>query len=176
MASPSKQLKRDGFENPEGAHQVLPLSASVLTIVDANTLLNYLLITPNSSNASDAIKKLCTEHDFKYIFCYLHSLPYDHWHRPVMKKALMKRFNDMATDDLYQLGKQFIPLKSAWTDIDGESVEIMGPLTNLETAAWDTIDWFFQMLHSRRMEGEHTLLFDIPLPMYIKARVHFEAE
>lgn len=168
MASPSKQLKLE-----ERTRQVLPLSASILSGLNANALINYLLLTPNSSNASDALKTLCLHHDFAYIFRYFNSLPMDHWHRAVMKQAMTKRFGDISSDNLHQLGRRYIPLKSAWTTIDGEHVPVMGPLTNMDAAEWDTIDWFFHLLHSRRMEGEPLHVFEIPLLMYKHAILCF---
>ena len=177
MASPSKKAKVE-VDDPLVLEdkQVLPLTATILPKMDSNALLNYLLEMPNGTTVPDVIEELCTKHEFKPIFLYLNSLPYSHWHRRIMKKALSDRFRDMTVADLHQLGQTLIPLKSALTVIDGESVAVMGPHTDLDAAAWDTSDWFFHMLHERRMEGEPTLLFDIPLPIYIRARLCFEAE
>lgn len=91
-----------------------------------------------------------------------------------MKSVLTKRLQDLKAAELKEIGTQFIPLKSALVDNDGERVALMGPLTDLDTGAWDTIDWFFRILHSRRMEGEPTFLFDIPIPIYKRATLHFE--
>ena len=175
MASPEKKPKLDDLLVVE-QNQPPSLTASVLSQSDSNALLIFLLENPNGCNTIDVLDEFCNNHEIGPAVSYLLSLPHSHWHRPVVKKHLSARFETMTIVDLHQLGRQYLPLKSALTDIDGEKVAAMGPLTDLDAAAWDTNDWFFRMLHSRRMEGEHTLLFDIPLPIYIRARLSFETE
>lgn len=156
------------------------LSSAVLHEASADLLITYLTVTPNACNAVEVLEKLCTECDFKLIFQYLLSLPYSHWHRNIMKASLQKRIADTKSDELHQIGKNFIPFKSAVENIteDGATMmfDKMGPLNDVDTGEWDTHDWFFRILHSRRMEGEPTLLFDIPLSVYTKTRLHFEVE
>lgn len=163
MATPPKQSK---------SAQVLSLSESILRTAGANLQINYLLATPNASNVRQVIRNFCAEADDKYLFLYFNSLPYSHWHRNVFKYRMTARFNRLTANELEALGKQFIPFKSALTDVDGERVALVGPLTDLETAEWDTIDWFFNLLHSKRMEGE-TRLYSIPFSMYRRARLCF---
>lgn len=182
MASPHKKQRTDPA--PDALFSDSPrfssLSSAVLHEASADLLINYLTVTPNACNAVEVLKKLCTECDFKLIFQYLLSLPYSHWHRNIMKATLQERFTDTKSDELHQIGKNFIPFKSALEKISegGAAMmfDMMGPLNDLDTGAWDTHDWFFRILHSRRMEGEPTLLFDIPLSIYTKTRLYFEVE
>lgn len=165
MATPPKQCKLQSA-------QVLSLTDSILGTANANLMVHYLLVTPNASNACEVIRKLCAEADTAYLFTYFKSLPYSHWHRRIFKHQMTLRFNRLSADDLDAIGQRFIPFKSALTEVDGERVPLVGPLTDLETAEWDTIDWFFNLLHSKRMEGE-TRLYSIPISMYLSARLCF---
>ena len=175
MASPSKKAKCDDPLNSDSP-QVSSLSERVLQTMGEGAMLNYLLSCPNGGNAVEVLKKFCTESGFEFIFRYLLSLPYSHRHRMVIKTVLDSRFKDITIDELHEIGKEFIPVKSALVNVGDERVAKMGPLTNLDTGQWDTSEWFFRILHSRRMEGEPMLLFDIPLSIYTRARLHFETE
>ena len=50
----------------------------------------------------------------------------------------------------------------------------MGPLANLETARWNTHDWFFQLLHAKQMEGQYICwVYDMSLETFIYAMLCF---
>lgn len=156
-------------------NSVKSLSETIIPTMTVNLLLHFLLDMPNGCNTVDALKELCTR-DFCSIFTYLLSLPFSHWHREVTKTHLGERLRAMKVDDLKELGRQFIPKLTALEHVDGECVPVMGPLSDLDTAAWDTNDWFYQLLHARQMEGECSLLLHMPMELYVQARLRFARE
>lgn len=151
------------------------ISEMAIPSASTNVLLHFLLHMPNGLHTSLALKELCTR-DFHSIFTYLLSLPHSHWHRNVMKAVLEERLRKLQVQEIKQLGRQYIPKLSALTKLDDEWVPVMEPHTDQQSAAWDTHDWFFQLLHSRQMEGQYSLLFTMPLESFIRASIRFSKQ
>ena len=148
-------------EAMEVAQPLLPvprLGALVINSFCATvTLLQYLRCVPNACDSVTVLEELC-KRDFTDIFPYLLSLHATHWHKDVLKQLLRKRLFDLSLPALKAL-QVHIPKLSALTmaDTTGTLQAFVGPLSSMVTSQWDTHDWFYQILHSKQMEGK--LLF-----------------
>lgn len=143
---------------------VLPLGKLVLnSAVSTTTLLQYLTLLPNALDAVDILGELSSR-NFEDVLPYLKRLSSTHWHRHVLKKCLRKRLWVMSLPQIHALQEYFPHLSALYQDMEnGQWYPIMGPLSDRDTAEWDLHDWYHQLIHAKRMEGQWALRCCIPL-------------
>ena len=144
--------------------RVLPLGKLVLNSeVSTMTLLHYLTLLPNALDSVDILDELASR-EFGAVLPYLKSLSNTHWHRHVLKDRLRKRLWVMSLAQIHALRNYFPNLSALYRNMeDGAWYPIMGPLSDRDTAEWDLHDWYYQLIHAKRMEGQWSLRCCIPL-------------
>ena len=151
------------------------LRGLVLPLLSTAHLLFLLHHWPGLSNTPLLIDLLCSR-DLNAAITYLLSLPYSHGHRPDMKQHLRKHLRRLPLTDFHVLASLFPPLSALAADENNVLWPRVGPLDDTETGLWDSTDFFFQLLHAKKMEG--TIPLTIPcycmsLRLFNNARLCF---
>ena len=123
-------------------------------------LIHYLTLLPNALDSTAALQELCTR-DFQSIFAYLLSLNFTHWHRRFVMQTLAPRLKQLPISQLKQnIAPRLPSLTALWYDPqEKQTFPIMGPLTESQTTHWEIDDWFYQLIHSKQMEGTFCHLY-----------------
>ena len=153
------------------------LGAFIIPILTTAQLIFILNNWPGIRDTRLILEQLCTR-DLRAAFGYLLSLPFSHSHRPVLLDCLTPRLRWLKLEDLQDLANLFPRLSALVERDDGVLVPKIGPLSDLETGLWTSCDWYFGLLHSRKMAGTIPVSIYryqrcVSLDQFINVRLHF---
>lgn len=154
---------------------VSDLQGLVLPLLSTAHLLFLLETWPGLGYNGLIMEMLCSR-DVAAAIRYLLTLPYSHGHRERMKYYLRKRLRLTPVHEMNELVLLFPRLTATVEGEDGVLVPFVGPVTDLEAGIWDSHDFFFGILHAKKMEGMIPFTcynFCMSFTLFRNARLHF---